>query len=84
MENLEDLQEQLLQGIAAARDLKALDDARVAALGKKGCITENMKGLGALPTEEKIAAGKRTARKMTAKTGGTTPCPVAITKRRAV
>lgn len=32
----------------------------------------------------KIAAGKRTARKMTAKTGGTTPCPVAITKRRAV
>ncbi len=58
MENLEDLQEQLLQGIAAARDLKALDDARVAALGKKGCITEKMKGLGALPTEEKIAAGK--------------------------
>lgn len=58
MENLEDLQEQLLQSIAAARDLKALDDARVAALGKKGCITEKMKGLGALPTEEKIAAGK--------------------------
>lgn len=58
MENLEDLQEQLLQGIAAARDLKALDEARVAALGKKGCITEKMKGLGALPTEEKIAAGK--------------------------
>ena len=58
MENLEDLQEQLLQGIAAARDLKALDEARVAALGKKGCITEKMKGLGALPTEEKITAGK--------------------------
>lgn len=59
MENIEDLQNRLLAEIAAAADLKALDETRVAALGKKGCITEKMKGLGALPVEEKIAAGKK-------------------------
>ncbi len=59
MENIEDLQNRLLAEIATAADLKALDEMRVAALGKKGCITEKMKGLGALPVEEKIATGKK-------------------------
>ncbi|MDO4161753.1 MAG: phenylalanine--tRNA ligase subunit alpha [Pseudomonadota bacterium] len=58
MENLENLKNDTLQKIQAASNLKELDDIRVSVLGKKGKLTEQMKGLGALPLEEKIAAGK--------------------------
>jgi len=58
MENLEGLEASLLQSIGNAADLRSLDEIRVAVLGKKGTITEKMKTLGALPLEEKIAAGK--------------------------
>ena len=53
MENLEELQEKLQAEIGAAAGLKQLDELRVSVLGKKGCITEKMKSLAALPTEEK-------------------------------
>ena len=59
MEDLESLKTQILQNIAAAADLKSLDEVRVAAMGKKGVVTEMMKGLGALPQEQKIEAGKK-------------------------
>ncbi len=59
MEDLESLKTQILQNIAAAADLKSLDEVRVAAMGKKGAVTEMMKGLGALPQEQKIEAGKK-------------------------
>ncbi len=58
MENLQQLENDLLQQIRTAADIKALEDVRVSALGKKGLITEKMKSLGSLPLEEKIAAGK--------------------------
>lgn len=58
MENIEELKAQILAEISAAEDLKTLDDIRVSALGKKGKLTEMMKGIGALPMEEKIALGK--------------------------
>jgi phenylalanyl-tRNA synthetase alpha chain len=58
MENLQQLENDLLQQISAAADIKALEDVRVSALGKKGIITEKMKSLGTLPLEEKISAGK--------------------------
>ncbi len=58
MENLQQLENNLLQQIATAADIKSLEDVRVSALGKKGLITEQMKSLGALPLEEKISAGK--------------------------
>lgn len=58
MENLEQIKSEIIAQINAAADLKALDDVRVGAMGKKGRITELMKGLGALPLEEKIALGK--------------------------
>ena len=38
----------LHSGIAAATSLEALDAVRVAALGKKGRVTELMKQLGAM------------------------------------
>ncbi|MBQ4399899.1 MAG: phenylalanine--tRNA ligase subunit alpha [Alphaproteobacteria bacterium] len=58
MENLDSLKSEVLDGIKASADLKTLDDIRVSVLGKKGRLTEMMKGLGALPLEEKIAMGK--------------------------
>ena len=44
--------------IQAAMDLRALDEVRVAYLGKSGKITEQLKGLGKLPKEERSAAGQ--------------------------
>jgi phenylalanyl-tRNA synthetase alpha chain len=42
-----------------ARDLAALDEVRVRFLGKKGEITAQLKGLGALPAADRPAAGER-------------------------
>ena len=58
MENIENIKQETLQAITEAKDLKALDDIRVAALGKKGKITELMKSLGSLSVEEKKERGK--------------------------
>ncbi len=58
MENIENLKTSALTAIAAAADLKALDEIRVSVLGKKGSVTELMKGLAALSVEEKKEAGK--------------------------
>ena len=58
MENLDNLKSEVLKNIQASADLKGLDEIRVSILGKKGQLTEMMKGLGALPLEEKIAMGK--------------------------
>jgi len=44
---------------AAAADLRALDQARVHYLGKKGEVTALLKGLGRLSETERPAAGKR-------------------------
>ena len=54
----DELKTALLTRIEAASDLKELDDVRVEALGKKGRITEQMKGLGALDPEARKAAGQ--------------------------
>ena len=45
--------------IAAAADLRALQEVRVRWLGKKGRITAELKGLGALPPDERREAGRR-------------------------
>ena len=58
MEDVGQLRSQLLAEIASAGDLAALEQARVAALGKKGRITELMKSLGALAPEARRAAGQ--------------------------
>jgi phenylalanyl-tRNA synthetase alpha chain len=52
------LKTELLDRVAAASDLAALEEARVAALGKKGRITEEMKTLGALSPDERKARGQ--------------------------
>ena len=57
MKDLESLVNRLLAAIGSSADLAALDAVRVAALGKKGELTELLKGLGRLPAEERRAAG---------------------------
>ena len=52
------LKEQALSEISSASDLKHLDQLRVDYLGKKGRLTEQLKMLGKLPTEERPKAGQ--------------------------
>ena len=58
MNDLNTLKKELASQIEAANDLKALDDLRVAALGKKGRITDLMKNLGQMDPEERKVKGQ--------------------------
>ena len=51
------LEQDILAQIAAASDEAAIETLRVAALGKKGSISERMKGLGTLGPGERREAG---------------------------
>jgi phenylalanyl-tRNA synthetase alpha chain len=54
MDNLDQLRQETLRAVSAAGTLEALDETRVAALGKKGSVTALMKTLGGLdPTARK-------------------------------
>jgi phenylalanyl-tRNA synthetase alpha chain len=57
MQDTDTLRQDLLAQIAAAPDAAALEQIRVAALGKKGAISELMRGLGQMSPEERKAAG---------------------------
>ncbi len=48
-----------LQKIADAASVEALEQLRVGLLGKSGVVTEQLKGLGKLPPEERKAQGER-------------------------
>jgi phenylalanyl-tRNA synthetase alpha chain len=58
-EALSGLVAQALAEIDASADLAALDEVRVRLLGKKGLLTEQLKGLGSLSAAERPAAGQR-------------------------
>jgi len=57
--NLDDILPAAEAAFAAAETLPALDQAKARFIGKSGAITEQMKGLGALPAEERKNAGAR-------------------------
>ena len=57
MSDLATLESEITASIAAAADERALEDVRVAALGKKGAISERLKGLGKMAPEERKIAG---------------------------
>ena len=52
------LRDDILAQLAAAADLKALEEVRVAALGKNGRVTALTKTLGSLPPEQRREAGQ--------------------------
>jgi phenylalanyl-tRNA synthetase alpha chain len=57
MENLDALTSDALAAIAQAQDIPGLEQLRVQFLGKKGSLTELLKGLGKLSAEERPQAG---------------------------
>ncbi|MGE4060398.1 MAG: phenylalanine--tRNA ligase subunit alpha [Sphingomonadales bacterium] len=57
MQDTDTLRQDLLAQIASAPDAAALEQIRVAALGKKGAISELMRGLGQMDPEQRKAAG---------------------------
>ncbi|MFQ6016881.1 MAG: phenylalanine--tRNA ligase subunit alpha [Kiloniellaceae bacterium] len=58
MENLDRLQGSLMDEVAAAGDLEALEAVRVKALGRKGRVTQLMKTLAGLDAAQRKAAGR--------------------------
>ena len=59
METLDLLAREAQQAIEQAQDLAALDQVRVEYLGKRGRLTDLLKGLGKLSAEERPAAGAK-------------------------
>jgi phenylalanyl-tRNA synthetase alpha chain len=58
MTDADQIRADILKAVEGAETLDALEDVRVGALGRKGTLTEAMKGLGALAPEERRAAGQ--------------------------
>ena len=59
MADLSKLESELLAQVAGAADEAALEAVRVAALGKKGSVSELLKGLGAMSPEERKEQGAK-------------------------
>lgn len=59
MQPLDEIVLEATEAIKSAKDLKCLDDCRVQFLGKKGKLTEYLKILGQLPSEERPSAGQK-------------------------
>lgn len=58
MENPDQLRDTIMKDVDAANSVDALEEIRVSVLGKKGRITDMMKGLGRMAPEERKAAGQ--------------------------
>ena len=71
-QNVEQLEQELLAGIAAAADVRALEQLRVAALGRKGRITKLMRTLGTMVPEDRKRAGPALNQLKTALAGAIT------------
>lgn len=56
--DLEALEAEARAALEAAEDLPALNEARARVLGKKGTLSSLLRGLGALPPEERARAGE--------------------------
>jgi phenylalanyl-tRNA synthetase alpha chain len=56
-DNLDQLEQTLLADIAAAGDEAAIEAVRIAALGKKGSVSERLKTLGSMSPEERQSLG---------------------------
>jgi phenylalanyl-tRNA synthetase alpha chain len=57
-EHLSTLVERAIADVRASADLARLDEVRVGFLGKKGLVTEQLKGLGSLPPADRPQAGE--------------------------
>ncbi|SDZ53787.1 phenylalanyl-tRNA synthetase alpha chain [Evansella caseinilytica] len=58
LDRLQELKEEALKKVEAAESVKELKDIRIAYLGKKGPVTEVLKGMGKLTAEERPKVGQ--------------------------
>ena len=58
-EELEALYKETLSSLSQASSAKEVNDIRVRILGRKGSLTQLLKGLGALPEGDRREMGKR-------------------------
>ena len=56
-EKLEQIRENALEKLSEIHDVKSLEEARVALLGKKSELTQVLRGMGALSAEERPVIG---------------------------
>ena len=59
MKRPDTLEQTLMADIAAAADEQAIEAVRVAALGKKGSVSELLKTLGSMTPEERQTGARR-------------------------
>ncbi|NJP36693.1 phenylalanine--tRNA ligase subunit alpha [Alkalicoccus luteus] len=59
LERLQELHDEAVVKVAEAQDLDSLQQVRISYLGKKGPITEVMKGMGKLSNEERPVVGAK-------------------------
>lgn len=57
--NLQEIREKAEEKIRQAKDMNALDEIRVSVLGKKGELTQILKGMKDLPPEERPVVGQK-------------------------
>lgn len=57
-EKIEELRRQVMASLDTLPDKKELEDLRVHIMGKKGSLTELLRGMGALPAEERPKIGQ--------------------------
>ena len=57
-DQINEIKEKALNAINEAQDAKTLNDVRVVVLGKKGELTQVLRGMGALPPEERPVIGE--------------------------
>jgi phenylalanyl-tRNA synthetase alpha chain len=57
-EQLEEMQKEALAELSACGSLSALNDLKIKYLGKKGALTGSLRGLSALPAEERPSFGQ--------------------------
>jgi len=58
MESLNTLRDECLTAVDAAKTLEELEDVRIFVFGRKGCLTELMKGLGQVEANRRRETGK--------------------------
>ncbi len=58
IEELDSLKQRVLADISAAEDSAALEDVRIAVLGKSGTLTAYLRNMGNVPKEEKAQVGR--------------------------
>ncbi|SDI59588.1 phenylalanine--tRNA ligase subunit alpha [Natribacillus halophilus] len=59
IERLQEIESEALAAVQASADKKELEQARIQYLGKKGAITEVLRGMGQLPEDERPVVGQK-------------------------